>query len=102
MVACGAFHTIAVTKAGRTFTFGCGGNGRLGHGDMADRLAPRRIEALRGVRIAAVSAGSAHSLALTDAGEVYSFGAGANGRLGHGRDRADQHSPRRIEALREM
>jgi regulator of chromosome condensation len=59
MVACGAFHTIAVTKAGRTFTFGCGGNGRLGHGDTAGRDEPVEIPLRRfkGDRIVFVAAG---------------------------------------------
>ena len=70
----------------------------LGHVDAADQLAPRLIESLRGVRIAAVSAGYRHSLAGSDAGELYSFGAGKFGKLGHADEEAC-HTPRRVAAL---
>ena len=33
MVACGAFHTLVVTRAGLLFAFGNGGDGQLGLGD---------------------------------------------------------------------
>lgn len=41
------------------------------------------MEALRSEHIAAASACGVHSLVLTAQGEVFSFGWGANGRLGH-------------------
>jgi alpha-tubulin suppressor-like RCC1 family protein len=42
------------------------------------------VEALQGVHISAVAAGLSHSLALSEAGEIYSFGRGEEGQLGHG------------------
>ena len=35
-------------------------------------------------RLIQISAGTAHSVVLTEEGSVYTFGWGANGRLGHG------------------
>jgi alpha-tubulin suppressor-like RCC1 family protein len=35
------------------------------------------------ITVTQVSCGRAHSLCLTDDGQVYSFGKGAEGRLGH-------------------
>ena len=49
-------------------------------------------------RLERVSVSSRHIVALTDAGEVLSFGAGWGGPLGHG-DEEDQHEPKVIEAL---
>ncbi len=38
-----------------------------------------------GTKVVAVAAGMEHSLALTESGEVYSWGHAEHGRLGHGR-----------------
>ena len=55
------------------------------------------MEALRGLKVAAVAAGSYHSLAVAD-GRAYSFGDGGMGQLGHG-DRHEQLAPKRIGIL---
>ena len=55
-------------------------------------------EALADQRVVAVSAGLAHSLALTADGAVWSWGYGAFGRLGHG-DQQSQPLPKKIEAF---
>lgn len=60
---------------------------------------PRMIEALRGKVIVKVAAGGAHSAAITDQGELYTWGKGRYGRLGHG-DSDDQMRPKLVEALR--
>ena len=68
--------SYAVTKYGALFTWGSGENGQLGHGDTADELAPRRVDALyfQGDWVVAVAAGSAHSLAVTRDGGVFGWG----------------------------
>ena len=38
LVACGGVHTAAVTSSGALYTWGFGGEGRLGHGDTAVRM----------------------------------------------------------------
>ena len=47
----------------------------------------------------AVAAGDYHSLVVSEEGRVYSFGAGEDGKLGHGDDE-NQLTPRLIEGLR--
>jgi len=80
----GLNHSLALTAPdGAVWSWGGGGNGRLGHGDQQDQLLPKKIEAFAGRRVVAVSAGAAHSLALTANGAVWSWGYGARGRLGH-------------------
>jgi alpha-tubulin suppressor-like RCC1 family protein len=93
-------HTLVLTEAGAVMSFGYGGHGRFGHGDDEDQSMPKVIEALRGERVVAVAAGECHSLVLTEAGAVLSFGMGDHGCLGHG-DEEEQHTPKGIEALRE-
>ena len=84
-VSAGALHSLAVDENRGVWSWGWGGNGRLGHGDRNHRDQPSRIEALDAADDAAaqVSAGSEHSLVLTAAGRIYSFGKGLFGRLGH-------------------
>ena len=45
MVACGKYHTATLTERGGVYTFGNGEDGRLGHGDEENQLAPRRVPA---------------------------------------------------------
>ena len=40
MVSCGTHHTVVATEGGGVYTFGLGEDGRLGHGDEEDQLAP--------------------------------------------------------------
>lgn len=75
-----------------------GDHGKLGHGNVEDQLSLCPIHSLRGVVISEVAAGTHHTLTLSNAGTVYSFGRGENGRLGHG-DECDLYCPRAIDAL---
>ena len=91
MVACGEAHTAVVTEGGGVFTFGFGEYGRLGHGDGEHHLAPRRVPAagFNGERVVMVAAGRAHTVALSEAGHVFTWGFGRFGQLGH-RDQENQ------------
>ena len=73
-------------------TWGTGEYGRLGHGDEMDQLTPKRVEALIGVRAKQVSCGCIHTAVCTEDGEVYTFGEGQYGQLGHG-DENSKSSP---------
>ncbi|KAL0323122.1 UNVERIFIED_CONTAM: PH, RCC1 and FYVE domains-containing protein 1 [Sesamum angustifolium] len=161
-VACGEFHTCAVsasgdlytwgdaltTSNGQLFTFGDGSFGALGHGDRESIPYPKEVESLSGLKTAAVSCGVWHTAAiievtnqlgpnissrklftwgdgsmrdnitvtlttsghvftvgsnvyvLTSRSEVFTWGRGANGRLGHG-DLEDQNVPTLVEALKD-
>ena len=94
----GGRHALALTADGRVFSWGEGDDGKLGHGDRHSLEAPRCIEALNGLRIRDIAAGSNHSAAVTSSGELYTWGLGEYGRLGHG-DTQTQLVPKRVEAL---
>ena len=100
-VAVGGNHTLACSDEGVTYSFGRSIFGALGHGDTAHQYTPRVVEALQGVHISMVAAGSGHSLALSGAGELYSFGIGMFGVLGHG-DRTNHLAPRLVAALQSV
>ena len=69
-VSAGDFHSLALAANGSVRSWGNGGGGQLGHGDGQRQLLPKKIEAFAGQHVVAVSAGSAHSLALTADGAV--------------------------------
>ncbi|XP_063089371.1 probable E3 ubiquitin-protein ligase HERC1 [Cavia porcellus] len=97
-VSCGSSHTIALSKDGRTvWSFGGGDNGKLGHGDTNRVYKPKVIEALQGMFIRKVCAGSQSSLALTSTGQVYAWGCGVC--LGCGSSEATALRPKLIEEL---
>ena len=98
-ISTGSYHSLILTESGEVYSFGSGLFGQLGHGDIGHLLLPKLVEAMRGKKVVQVSAGRLHSLVLTESGEVYSFGDGFQGQLGHG-DNKRQTLPKLIEAMR--
>jgi alpha-tubulin suppressor-like RCC1 family protein len=80
----GSSHTVVWTEGGEVYTFGRGGGGALGHGGEKNAHVPRVVEALAGKKVVGASAGDRHTVVWTEGGEVYTFGNGADGKLGHG------------------
>ena len=97
-VSAGAAHSLALTANGAVWSWGSGGLGKLGHGDLQSQLLPKKVEAFATQRVIAVSAGGCHSTALTTDGAVLTWGKGESGCLGHGEDPLDQLLPKKIEA----
>ena len=97
-VSAGDAQSLALTADGAVWSWGEGGFGPLGHGDRQTQLLPKKVEAFAGRRVVAVSAGAAHSLALTADSAVWSWGYGAWGQLGHG-DEQHQLLPKKVEAF---
>ncbi|XP_051890412.1 LOW QUALITY PROTEIN: probable E3 ubiquitin-protein ligase HERC1 [Pristis pectinata] len=88
-------HTLAVTTEGEMFSWGDGDYGKLGHGNSATQKYPKLIQGpLQGKIVVCVSAGYRHSASVTSDGELYTWGEGDFGRLGH----SDSHS-RNLPAL---
>ncbi|KAH0919878.1 hypothetical protein HID58_027538 [Brassica napus] len=100
-VACGEFHTCAVTMNGEIYTWGDGTHnaGLLGHGTDVSHWIPKRISGpLEGLRIASVSCGPWHTALITSTGQLFTFGDGTFGVLGHG-DREAVFYPREVKSL---
>ncbi|EQC36786.1 hypothetical protein SDRG_05620 [Saprolegnia diclina VS20] len=85
-IACGSGHTVVLDENGDVYTWGRGDDGRLGHGDNGWKFVPRLVEALHGKRIKQVTCGSYHTAAVTVTGELYTWGGGMYGKLGHGNE----------------
>ncbi|XP_074274567.1 PH, RCC1 and FYVE domains-containing protein 1-like [Silene latifolia] len=102
LVACGEYHTCAITASGDLFTWGGGvcNCGMLGHGSEAGHWLPKRVcGPLDGMNVSYVSCGPWHTAVLVSTGQLFTFGDGTFGVLGHG-DRISSTSPREVEALR--
>eukprot|EP00300_Choanocystis_sp_HF-7_P000704 c10579_g1_i1.p1 GENE.c10579_g1_i1~~c10579_g1_i1.p1 ORF type:complete len:704 (+),score=110.67 c10579_g1_i1:32-2143(+) len=96
-VALGQDHSAAILRdTGDLFSWGCGGNGRLGHNDFHTRNEPKHVNC--SVHFTLVAAGDYHTLALSNEGVVYGWGMGHFGQHGHG-THEDVKSPKPIEAL---
>ncbi|KAK9080767.1 hypothetical protein SSX86_000525 [Deinandra increscens subsp. villosa] len=100
-VACGEFHTCAVTMSGELYTWGDGAHnaGLLGHGKDVSHWIPKRItKPLEGLKVASVSCGPWHTALITSTGQLFTFGDGTFGVLGHG-DCESIACPREVESL---
>ncbi|ONK71345.1 uncharacterized protein A4U43_C04F7520 [Asparagus officinalis] len=100
-VACGEFHTCAVSVAGELYTWGDGTHnaGLLGHGTDASHWIPKRVSGpLEGLQVAYVTCGTWHTALITSAGQFFTFGDGTFGVLGHG-NRESVFYPREVETL---
>eukprot|EP00501_MAST-03F_sp_TOSAG23-6_P002659 GSMAST32.ASY1.ANO1.2805.1 assembled CDS len=94
-IAAGFRHSMALTSDGVLFSWGDGFDGRLGHGYVQNTDVPVVIESLRNENIIQISAGIAHSMALTGDGTLYTWGDGEKGNLGHG-DFEFQFVPKKV------
>ena len=101
-ITAGPNFAMALTDDGKVFTVGNTDWGQLGHrAVLIDGLWDFKwaaIKALRDVRVVAMEVGRLHSILLTDTGDVFTFGEGVCGQLGHG-NLEFCYIPKKIKAL---
>ncbi|KAK4434531.1 PH, RCC1 and FYVE domains-containing protein 1 [Sesamum alatum] len=100
-VACGEFHTCAVSASGDLYTWGDGTHnaGLLGHGNNVSHWIPKRVcGSLEGLHVLSVACGTWHTALTTSTGQLFTFGDGTFGALGHG-DRESIPYPKEVESL---
>ncbi|KAI5580375.1 hypothetical protein BDE02_08G151600 [Populus trichocarpa] len=100
-VACGEYHTCAISTSGDLFTWGDGSNnsGLLGHGTDVSHWIPKRVSGpLEGLQVLSIACGTWHSALATSNGKLFTFGDGTFGALGHG-DRKSVSSPKELQSL---
>ena len=98
-IAAGESHTLVVDREGDVYAFGSNTNGRLGLGSSTTlQLSPKKVvfEEIGEGRIILVACGVFHSLALDDHQNVYSWGGGLYGQLGHN-DLENHFEPMQID-----
>ena len=99
-ISVGGRHTCAVTTAG-VRCWGENASGQLGDGTLTSRAVPANVVGLPG-DIVEVSAGSAHTCALSRSGRVWCWGNNFGGQLGNGRSGNDLilvATPAEVEGL---
>ncbi|ESQ41205.1 hypothetical protein EUTSA_v10012520mg [Eutrema salsugineum] len=100
LVACGEFHSCAVTLSGDLYTWGKGDFGVLGHGNEVSHWVPKRVNfLLEGIHVSSIACGPYHTAVVTSAGQLFTFGDGTFGVLGHG-DRKSVLIPREVDSLK--
>jgi len=94
----GGRHTLALTYTGELYSWGEGDDGKLGHGDKVNYEQPKLIELFRGMLVTDIACGSAHSAAVVNQSQLYTWGLGDYGRLGHG-DEITHFEPTLVRGL---
>jgi alpha-tubulin suppressor-like RCC1 family protein len=86
-ISAGVVHTCALSTQGDVYCWGYNFDGRVGDGSTTERHTPVAVDTsgvLSGVTVAHVSAGGAHTCALSAAGQGYCWGQNSSGELGDG------------------
>ena len=90
---------MCLTRNRDIFSWGEGSYGRLGHESSdKDMPTPKEIYTLSKRNPIAIAAGEAHSAAITESYQLFTWGQGGFGRLGHGPDPPiNRNSPKLLE-----
>ncbi|KAM5237248.1 putative E3 ubiquitin-protein ligase HERC4 isoform 4-T4 [Ctenodactylus gundi] len=99
-VACGYYHSLALSKGSEVFCWGQNKYGQLGLGtDCKKQTSPQLIKSLLGIPFMQVAAGGAHSFVLTLSGAIFGWGRNKFGQLGLN-DENDRYVPNLLKSLR--
>ncbi|XP_018512952.1 RCC1 domain-containing protein RUG3, mitochondrial isoform X2 [Brassica rapa] len=81
-IACGGYHSLALTEEGKVLSWGHGGHGQLGNASLRNQQVPTEIEALADKKIVFIACGGSSSAAITDGGELWMWGNAKDFQLG--------------------
>eukprot|EP00210_Caulerpa_lentillifera_P005778 g5525.t1 len=114
-ISAGNWHTLCLSESGNIWSFGCNAFGQLGLGKQAEKRLFLNLDecvffykgnlelmSFLGIEICC---GASHSLAISDTGELFSWGTNQHGQLGHERGfftSSIEYSPRFIRSLRDI
>ncbi len=100
-VAAGYEHSLALKGDGTLWAWGRNNAGQLGDATTLTRNVPVQVSPLFSGDVSAIAAGQYHSLALTNAGAVWSWGSNYLGQLGDGTN-TNRHSPVPVVGLSDV
>ncbi|XP_077244394.1 regulator of chromosome condensation (RCC1) family protein isoform X2 [Tasmannia lanceolata] len=81
-IACGGYHSLALTDDGKVLSWGHGGHGQLGKHPLQSGKVPVVIEALAEEHVVQIACGGSSSAAVTDNGKLYMWGNARDCQLG--------------------
>ncbi|KFM10081.1 X-linked retinitis pigmentosa GTPase regulator, partial [Aptenodytes forsteri] len=99
-VSCGYYHSALITGDGELYTFGEPENGKLGL--LPEQLKNNRVpQPVLGImeKVNKVACGGEHTVVLTET-DVYTFGLGQYGQLGHGTFIFETSVPKSVKHLK--
>uniref|UniRef100_A0A061R4H9 Regulator of chromosome condensation n=1 Tax=Tetraselmis sp. GSL018 TaxID=582737 RepID=A0A061R4H9_9CHLO len=99
----GHHHVLAASKSGEVYCWGANDFGQLGLGDLEPRNAPHALlHKFTRSKIVRVAAGARHSLAVTESGELFSWGSNDCGQLGSEIKGGNKYIgyPHRVESMK--
>lgn len=82
-VSCGYYHSAALTREKKLYTWGWGERGQLGNRSGASIDMPCRVLPLAHQNIVSVSCGGFHSMAIGEDGRLWAWGCNSKGQLGN-------------------
>nr|XP_016847918.1 PREDICTED: X-linked retinitis pigmentosa GTPase regulator isoform X2 [Anolis carolinensis] len=97
-ISCGYYHSALITQDGELYTFGEPENGKLGLSpkQLKNHKLPQLVSGISG-KVSKVACGGGHTVVL--AGDVYTFGLGQYGQLGHGTFVFETSEPKTVDHL---
>ncbi|XP_020853826.1 putative E3 ubiquitin-protein ligase HERC4 isoform X3 [Phascolarctos cinereus] len=99
-IACGYYHSLALSKGSEVFSWGQNKHGQLGLGfELKRQSSPQLLKSLLGIPFSQVAAGGAHSFVLTLSGAIFGWGRNKFGQLGLN-DENDRFVPNLLKSLR--
>ena len=100
-IACGSRHSLALDSNYCVYSWGQGKYGCLGHGNEHDYNKPKLIDAISNNKIEHISGGDNYSAAVSNQNQLFTWGSGEFGRLGH-LENNDELLPKRVEDIKEQ
>ena len=82
-ITAGIVHTCALTTEGKAYCWGINQYGQLGNNSTTNSRIPVAVQMPAGVSFQSITAGYAHTCALTTTGQAYCWGQGYGGQLGN-------------------
>ena len=80
----GECHSLVLNDEGEVYSYGASTCGALGQGQEVRKCYPTILQITNAVQVKQVACGRQHSLMLTNAGDVFSFGCHGRGQCGLG------------------